>query len=73
MLAAAAGVASAVIPDLWLRAAVIIGPTTLLSAVSASGSLALARRAEEREVLDASADVVGSLQGSEFTGAARDA
>ena len=32
-------------PVLWLRATVIIGSATLLSAVSASGSLALARRA----------------------------
>jgi hypothetical protein len=35
----------------------MIGSATLLSAVSASGSLALARMAEERELLDASADV----------------
>ena len=39
------------------EAAVIIGPVTLLSVVSASGSLALARKAEERELFDASADV----------------
>ncbi len=38
-------------------AAVIIGTLTLLSAVSASSSLALARMAEERELLDASAEV----------------
>ena len=38
-------------------AAVIIGTLTLLSAVSASGSLALARMAEDRELLDASAEV----------------
>ncbi len=38
-------------------AAVIIGTLTLLSAVSASSSLALARMAEDRELLDASADV----------------
>lgn len=37
--------------------AVIIGTLTLLSAVSASSSLALARMAEERELLDASAEV----------------
>ena len=37
--------------------AVIIGTLTLLSAVSASGSLALARMAEDRELLDASAEV----------------
>ncbi|MFV1988810.1 MAG: S8 family serine peptidase, partial [Gemmatimonadota bacterium] len=38
-------------------AAGIIGTLTLLSAVSASGSLALARTAEERQLLDAGADV----------------
>ncbi len=38
-------------------AAIIIGTLTLLSAVSASSSLALARMAEERELLDASAEV----------------
>ena len=38
-------------------AAVVIGPLTLLSAVSASGSLALARMAEDRALLDASEDV----------------
>lgn len=38
-------------------ATVIIGTLTLLSAVSASSSLALARMAEERELLDASAEV----------------
>ena len=38
-------------------AAAIIGTLTLLSAVSASGLLALARMAEDRELLDASAEV----------------
>ena len=38
-------------------AGVVIGTLTLLSAVSASSSLALARMAEERELLDASAEV----------------
>ena len=38
-------------------AAVIIGTLTLLSAVSATGSLALARVAEKRELLDANAEV----------------
>lgn len=33
-------------PVLWPRAAVIVGSATILGAVSASGSLALARRAE---------------------------
>ncbi len=37
--------------------AVIMGTLTLLSAVSASSSLALARMAEERELLDAGAEV----------------
>ena len=37
--------------------AAIIGTLTLLSAVSASGLLALARMAEDRELLDASAEV----------------
>jgi hypothetical protein len=54
VLAIAAGAA----PDapLWLRAAVIVGPVTLLSAASAAATLALARRAHGREVLDAGAD-----------------
>ncbi len=39
--------------------AAIMGTTTLLSAVSASGSLALARKGEERMLLDASEDVAG--------------
>ncbi len=38
-------------------AALIIGPVTLLSAVSASGSLMLARIAEDRALLEASEDV----------------
>ena len=45
VLAVSAGVASAIFPDLWLRAAVIIGPTTLLGAVSAVGSALLFRYA----------------------------
>jgi hypothetical protein len=45
-------------PVLWPRAAVLIGSSTLLSAISASGSLALARMGEEREMLDAGADSV---------------
>ena len=43
--------------DLRLFTAVIVGPLALLSAASASASLALAKMAEERELLDASADV----------------
>ena len=60
----AVGLASANV-DLWLFTAVIMGPVTLLSAVSASGSLMLARKAEERELLDASAEVaeVGLTEG----------
>ena len=41
----------------WLLMFAIIGPITLLSAVSAGGSLALARRAEKLNLLDARADV----------------
>ena len=45
--------------------AAIMGTSTLLGAVSASGSLALARREEDRELLDASVDVadVGLTKG----------
>jgi hypothetical protein len=45
--------------------AVVIGTLTLLSAVSASGSLMLARMPEERELLDASTEVaeVGLSEG----------
>ena len=53
----AVGFASANV-DLWLNTAIVIGPLALLCAVSASGSLMLARMAEDRELLDASADVV---------------
>ncbi len=47
------------------QAAVIIAPVTLLSAVSASGSLALARMTEDRALLEASEDVaeVGLTEG----------
>ena len=48
-IAVVAGVASAAFPDLWLRAAVIIGPATLLGAVSGSASLAIARMAQPRK------------------------
>ena len=44
----AVGTPSAELP-LWLWGIVIIGPITLLSAVSAAGSLTLARMAKERE------------------------
>ena len=51
--------------DLWLITATISGPMALLSAVSATGSLALARMAEDRELLEASAEVaeVGLAEG----------
>lgn len=46
----------------WLLPVVVISSITLLSAVSAAGSLVLARKAERRELPDASEDVaeVGS-------------
>ncbi len=44
-------------PVLWQRAAVLVGSSTLLSAISASGSLALARRSEVRGLLDAGEEV----------------
>ena len=53
-LAIAAGAAPGV--PLWLRAAVIIGPVTLLNAASAAGTLALARRGGKRDALDAGSD-----------------
>ena len=51
--------------DVWLITAAISGPMALLSAVSATGSLALARMAEDRELLEASEDVaeVGLTEG----------
>ena len=50
---------------LWQLTAAISGPLTLLSAVSATGTLALARMAEKRELLEASEDVavVGLTEG----------
>lgn len=51
-LAVAAGAAGGV-ASFWLRAAVIVAPVTLLSAASAAGSLALARKARQREALSA--------------------
>ena len=44
---------------LWLLGVVVIGSITLLSALSAAGSLALARMAEKPAVLDAGADLYG--------------
>ena len=48
---------------LWLLASVVIGSITLLSAASAAGSLALARRAEKRDVLDGGDDLEGLRAG----------
>jgi hypothetical protein len=42
---------------LWLRIAVLAGPTTLLGAVSATGTLALARMGTRRELPAGNADV----------------
>ena len=47
---------------LWLLAAVVMGTITLLSAVSAAGSLALARRAEKRALPGAGVDVADRKQ-----------
>jgi len=52
----AMGLATPNIP-LWQITAALVGPCTFGGAVAASGSLALARMAEDRELLDASADV----------------
>jgi hypothetical protein len=41
----------------WQEIAALVGSATLLSPISAAGSLALARVADDRELLDASADV----------------
>lgn len=63
----AVGLASLGRPDLglWQITATISGPLTLLSAVSASGSLVLARMAEDRASLEAGEDVaeVGPAEG----------
>jgi hypothetical protein len=64
LLGVLVGTPKAELPQ-WLLRVVIIGPTTLLSAASAAASLALARRAEKRDLLDAGADVaaVGRTEG----------
>lgn len=41
--------------NLWLLPVVVISSITVLSAVSAAGSFALARRADKREMIDAAA------------------
>jgi hypothetical protein len=43
--------------SLGMIAAMLVVPRTLLAAVSASGSLALARMSEDRELLDAGSKV----------------
>ena len=59
------GTPTSTIP-VWLLGGVVVGSTTLLSAVSAAGSLALARRADRRELPDAGEDVAEvALAGSE--------
>ncbi len=50
------GLAAPNIP-LWQITAALLGPITVGSAIAASGSLALARMAEDRELLDAGRDV----------------
>ena len=52
----ALGEPTAAVP-LWLLVVVITGSITAMSAVSAVGTLALARMAEEREMIDADAKV----------------
>jgi hypothetical protein len=47
--------------DLWKTTAVIAGPFIVLSSVSASVSLLLARRAKNRVLLDAIKDIEGDL------------
>lgn len=54
-LAVAAGAGSGV-ASFWLRTAVIVAPVTLLSAASATGSLALARKAQRHGALSAGPD-----------------
>ena len=58
-------------PDvsLWQSTAVISGPFILLSALSASASLLLARRAQDREVLKSNDQVaeLGSAQGASLS------
>ena len=61
---------------LWFLAATVIGSITLLSSVSAAGSLLLARRAERRELLADPAAVYSSGHDAEtdrrLAGVARD-
>ena len=66
VFAVVTGVAIGILGPLWLKA-LVIGSTTLLSTIAASGSLALARMGEKRELLGARADVaeVGLAGGEE--------
>lgn len=61
----AVGASTAALP-LWLSGALVIGSITLLSAISAAGSLALARMVERRAPLAAGVDVpeVGPREGA---------
>jgi hypothetical protein len=58
-IALAIGALPGIVP-LWLRAAVIVAPVTILSTISSTGSLALARFASRRELI-AAPDVEQSL------------
>ncbi len=66
-LALGAGAAPGVSP-LWLRAAAILGPVALLNAVSAWGTLTLARRAATPKALEAGP---GPVEGDIAAGAPR--
>lgn len=57
----AIGTPTAAIP-LWQLASVVIGPITLLSSISAAGSLALARRGQSRERLEGSDEGLPMLE-----------
>lgn len=58
----ALGLASPAVP-VWQITAALAGPFALGSAIAASGSLALARLAEERQLLDAGPDAEASPPG----------
>ena len=57
-LLVALGLGGADVPSLWLRAALIMGPFSLGSAIAASGSLLLARLSDDPRLL--AADPAGS-------------
>ena len=52
---------------LWLLATIVIGSITLLSAVSAAGSLAVAKMAGRRELPGSSFDAAANLAGTSST------